>query len=344
MQPPCSTVTQTVTSLPPQFLRFPTEALNEQPDIQPLIARFRILYLQHIDCDDEISLKIQDVMERFIQTDCSKIRPSEVIKVAQDCRSQFAKLLCNDFDHAPLTVPIVIRGWILEKWQVLDYIQLDQYFGQRQIAISPFDQEAFPEELPRHEFMQAIIDLLKTIPEMLQEANRPTKLVITTGKLSQQEADQFAPENNMIVAFQRYEMWKKLAKASVQEKKSRAIITELEIDIAARKLSNENLLQEIISQEAQRMLTYFEERQKATQVQLDEAEQARIEIENLKTQLDESTRNIRQLRTDIAVQEKRSEGLQQQMNGEHAKYIKLAQELQEMHNSCRRRPWWKFWK
>jgi hypothetical protein len=343
MQPATFTLTQTEKSLP-QFLRFTSDAPNEQPDIQPVIDRLRIIYLQHIDCDDELSLKIHEVAEKFILEDCSKISQlSDLVKIAQDCKKQFAKVLCSDFDQAPLAVPIVIRGWKVDQWQMLDYSNLDKYFGQRPVAISPFDQLPLPEELPKHELAQDIIDLLKTIPEFLQEANGPSELVMTTGVLSQQDAANFAPENNFFVAWQRYVMWKKLAQSSVQEKKCKAIIDDLKIDIAARKQANEDHLHEIISQEAQRMLAYFEERQQATQVQINEAEQARIEIVNLKTQLDESRRNLKQLRADLAAQEKCSVDLQQQISVEQGKYTKLAQEIQQIHNENegKRKPWWK---
>lgn len=67
---------------------------------------------------------------------------------------------------------------------------------------------------------------------------------------------------------------------------NQAHLVQLEIHIAARKLENENYLHEIIHQEAQRMLAYFEERQQAMQAHLDENEQMRVEIAKLKTRLD----------------------------------------------------------
>ncbi len=338
---------------------------DTQPDIQPVIVRLRIIYLQHINCNDDLSLQIQIVAERFIRTDCSKIgQASDVIKIAQDCRNQFARVLCNDFDRAPLQEPVVVRGWKFEAWQLNDYISLDKFFGQRQVALSPFDQMPFPEELPKHEFANAIIELLKTIPECLQESNAPPLPVeqqavgvarvnqflipfasqgAGDGKSNRQDVENFPPEKNLFVAWQRYEMWKKLAKASMQEKKCQSVITQLEIEIAARKMANENYLQQIISEEAQRLLAYFAARQQETEAHLHEAEQARAEIARLKEQLDEATSNLKKLRTDLTTQEKLSKDLQQQIYVEQAKYVKLAQEFQEVRNRCKRRPWWKFW-
>lgn len=369
--------TQTITSLLPvrfessvqQVLsirsEIPLDTPVEQPNFQPAIERLRIIYLQHINRSDELSLKIQDVAERFIRTDCSKItQASDIIKIAQDCRNQFVKVLCNDFDQAPLKEPVVIRDWKFEEWQLLDFINLDKFFGQRQVAISPFDQMPFPEELPRHEFAHAIIELLKTIPQFLQEANTPPlpneqQVVVAAqadqhlipfasqgtgnGKLVRQDVENFTPEKNLFIAWQRYEMWKRLAKASLQEKRCQGVIAQLEIDIAARKMANENYLQQIISEEAQRMLAYFAERQQEMEAHLNEAEQARTEIAGLKEQLDTATSNLKKLRTDLTTQEKRSDDLQQQIYVEQAKYVRLAQEIQEIRNRCKRRPWWKFW-
>ena len=315
------------------------EAPPEQLDFQPVIERLRVIYLEHINSNDALSLQIQEVAEKFILIEIDQA--SDVMRIAQDCRDQFAKILFNDFDQAPLEVPVVVRNWKFEAWQLNDYVSLDKFFMQRQVALSPFDQEPFPEQLPNHEFAQAIIDLLKTIPQVLQEVN--ARIVVANdqsmlavvfqgtgdGKVVRQETENFQPANNMLVAWQRYEMWKKLARASVQEKKSRQDIAQLKIDIAARKLANENQLQQIINEEAQRMLAYFAERQQEVDEHLQEAEQARAEIGKLKEQLDVATDKITKLRSDLSSQEKHSADLQQQLYVEQANYARLAQQVQE---------------
>lgn len=354
------TITQTITSVFPEQIELtsrlvlnlnseasPSDTAEPQSTMQSMVERLRVIYLQYINCDDELSLQIQEIAEKFICMDCSKIsHATDLIKLAQDCKKQFARVLCSDFDRAPLQEPVVVRDWRFEAWQLHDYISLDKFFGQRQEALSPFDLQPFPGNLPTHEFALAIIRLLKTIPEFLQEANTTSQLAIQSagdGKMVRQEAEVFSPESNFFVAWQRYEMWKKLARAAVQEKKCHAVITQLEIDIAARRLENENHLQLIINEEATRMLAYFAEQQQAVQAHLDEAEQARGEIARLKEQLDEAANNLKKLRADLGVQEKRSNDLQQQIYVEQAKYARLAQEVQELRNRCKKRPWWKFW-
>lgn len=328
------------------------EAPPEQFDFQPVIERLRVIYLEHINCNDELSLQIQEVAERFILEEANQV--GDVIKMAQDCRDQFAKILFNDFDNATLEEPVVVRDWKFEEWQLHDYVSLDKFFGQRQVALSPFDNMPFPEQLPRHEFAQAIIDLLRTIPQVLQEVNAPIVAANTDqslfavvfqgtgdGKVVRQETENFQPADNMLVAWQRYDMWKKLARASVQEKKSRQDIAQLKIDTAARRLENENQLQRIINEEAQRMLAYFAERQQEVDEHLQEAEQARAEIGKLKEQLDVATDKIAKLRSDLSSQEKRSADLQQQLYVEQANYARLAQQVQELRNRCNKKPWWR---
>lgn len=343
---------QTVTMQDPVVhvvLEMRPEAPPEQFNFQPVIERLRVIYLEHINCNDELSLQIQEVAERFILEEANQA--GDVIKMAQDCRDQFAKILFNDFDQATLEVPVVVRDWKFEEWQLHDYVSLDKFFGQRQVALSPFDNMPFPEQLPNHEFAQAIIDLLKTIPQVLQEVNAPIvaandqfMLAVVLqgagdGKIARQNVENFAPQDNFMVAWQRYDMWKKLARASVQEKKSREFIAQLEIDSAARRLENENQLQRIINEEAQRMLAYFAERQQEVDEHLQEAEQAREEIGKLKAQLDAATEKIAKLRSDLSSQEKRSNDLQQQLYVEQANYARLAQQVQELRNRIRRKNW-----
>lgn len=353
-----------------QFLR-PTNEVdlnnpNEQIDIQPLIARLRIIYLQYMNCDDELSLDIQEIAEKFTNVDCSNIRQlSDIIKIAQDCRSQFSKLLFNDFDKTLLEEePVVVREWKCEKWQLEDFIKLDKYFEGSQVPISPFDDMPFSEELPKHEFAQAITELLKTLPDFPQEVTpaqlREEEQALVgnqTGqqltffpfqgnddvKLSRQHVEDYPPEKDLFIAWDRYQTWKHFARCSVQEKKNKTRVAHLKIDIAARKLANRNHLQEIINQEAQRLLSYFEERQEVMQDHLEEVEQARTEIANLKGQLDECTKKLKKLQEDLTVQEKKSESLEQQIRIEQAKYIRLAQEIEEIRNRCKKKPWWKFW-
>jgi hypothetical protein len=362
---------QTITVLhrQPQVLRLRTEAVfdspSEKPDIQPVIDRLRIIYLQHLNLHDELSMKIQEVAEDFICIDCSKITQlSDFIKVAQDCRNQFAQVLCNDFDQALLKDPVIIRGRKFEKWQLIDYINLDKYFGQRQVAISPFDQQPFPEVLPRHEFVQAILDLLKTIPEFPEEiftpqlsvgqqalvANQAGQYFIAfpsqgngVGGFNQQELINYTPENNLLVAYSKYQAYKKMAKGTMQLEEKKVILVQLEIDIAARKLTHSNFLEQIINQEAQRMLAYAAEREQIIDAHLEEAQKAHIEITELKEKLDASTTILNKLRADLTVEEKRSADLQQQIYVEQTKYIHLAQQIQEIRQRCKKRPWWKFW-
>jgi len=379
--------TQIVTSLHPTSstqpdlrLRLRAEILLERRDFQPISDRLRIIYLTYINRDDELSVKIQNVAFRFICTDYSKISQlSEIIKIAQDCRNQFDQVLYSDFDFANLETPgdfnrallekpAELRGWKFDEWQIKDFINLDKYFGQiieqRSEVLSPFDGEIIPEELPGHEFAQAIVDLLRTIPEFLQEAIPPQappqrQAVVANQmgqrllalphrgnspyKLTRQDVENNSLEKDWKVAYGRWGYYKKMAKSAVQLKINQTRLVQLEIDIAARKLANENFLHEMIDQEAQRMLAYFEERQQVVDAHLEELEQARGEIAKLKVQLDESTKNLNKLRADLSVQEKKSEDLQQQIYVEQAKYARLAQEIQELRNRCRRRPWWKFW-
>lgn len=366
--------TQTITLLSPeptkpnaQIVKLIAEAEEvdntKRSNLQTFIDRLKIICLQYIGNRDELSEDIQDAAEGFCEIDCSQIHQvSDIIQIAQNCKNLFAQILVNDFDHAELNEIEEVRGWKFEKWQLLDYINLDKYFGRRQVAISPFDNKPFPEKLPGHEFAQAIIDLLKTIPKLVQvsspqESKEQNDLVIqndspiitfivlenSNGSLNRDLTNIFTPQNDERNAFERYLTMKSLAKKSVQLKKCKEELTQLEIDIEARRLQRESHLHEIINREAQKLLEYFEERQQAVQARLDEAEKARTEIAELKEKLEKASSELKGLNEKLTAQEKRSDDLQRQIFVVQANYYRLAREIQELRERCRKkRRWWSF--
>lgn len=339
--------TTTVIEAAPIDLTLRLTGCMKRPVNEPLIDRLRVIYLKYIHCEDRLSEQMQDAAAQFICLDPSKItQKSDVIKIAQECRRQFTKILRNNFDRAPLQEPVVIRDWIFEEWQLKDFIQLDQYFGGRHEAVSPFDQMPFPQDMPRHEFAEAIIELIQTIPADESEENEASgqehhlsfqgseNCTINRGMV-----ETCTKENDLFVAWQRYDTWLTLARKAVQVKKYMNIRNELKIDIAACKLANETQLHAIINQEAQRMLVYLEGQQQVIQEHIEEVEQARAQMALLKEQLDESTRNLAQLRDDLIQEEQRSSELRQQIRVEQARYARLAQEIQEIRNSQHNRSW-----
>jgi hypothetical protein len=319
------------------------EEVHQEPQIElkPFIERLRVTYHQHAHCNDELSQIIQDIAGRFILIDFSKItQASEMIRIAQDCRTQFARVLCSDFnfillktdsdfDQALMENPIVLRGWKFDEKQICDFIKLDKQFGQRSPAISPFDRKPIPEVLPKHEFAQAIVNLLKTIPQTAQNSSQA---------IAETQAD-----DSIELSFQRWSHYKKFANCTVQFKKNEERDYQFEIDRAARKLDNEKCLHELINHEVQKAMEYIAEREKEMQVQREEAEQALREIKELKTELNAARSEINKISAALAVEEKKSEDLQQQLYVQQMNYARLAQELQNMRQNHRKRPWWQFW-
>lgn len=338
--------TQTTTQVNPQLthlvLQFREEIPQEpQIELQPFIDRLRVIYLQHIDHDDELSQIIQDIAGRFILTDCSKIpQAGEMIKVAQDCRTQFARVLYSDFNFVQLKTdsdfnqalmenPVVLRGWKFDEGQIRDFIKLDKEFGQRSKAISPFDRLPLPEDLPKHEFAQAIVNLMKTIPQFSPKSSHELAATQT--------------DDTIEFAFQRWSYYKKMANCTVQLKKIEKRSYQFEIDRAARKLDNEKCLHDLIDNEAQQAMDYIAEREKEMQAQREEAEQELSEVEKLKTELNAARSKINEISVALAAEEKKSEDLQEQLHIQQANYARLAQEIQQIRQNQKKRPWWKFW-
>jgi hypothetical protein len=365
--------TQTITLAPnplsPQILRLntvpqePAEVPEEQHYFQPFIDDLRIVYLRYIDNEDTLSVKIRNVADNFIKLDGARIATlSEMLRISQDCKRQFAKVLVNDLDKAELDEPAPLSDYVCERWHLEDFIKLDKYFGRRDVALSPFDGSPIPNVLAEHEFAKAIIEILNTIPEMVPEAVVPpmtTAVNPTTAvaipnqqqvvalppsrnaapKMSRADAEAYPPEipANLAIAYQRYTTWKTLAKASVKERKYQAIAAQVSIDLAAQKLANENALRDLINEQARQLGAYYEEEQKITQDQLEGFEKTRDDVRVLQTQLEEATKNIQELRTRVRTQETRSEDLQQQIRVQQANYNRLAQEIQEIRNSCKKK-------
>lgn len=339
--------TQTITQANPQPIQLvwtlKTEVIQEPPQIESpsFIERLWVIYLQYSHCNDELSQTIQDIAGKFLLMDCSKIsQASEMIKIAQDCRTQFAKVLFSDFNFILLNTdsdfnqalmdnPVVLRGWKFDESQISDFIKLDKEFGQRCQAISPFDREPLPEALPKHEFAQAIVDLVKTVP--LFSIN------------PSQELAKISADDSLELKFQRWAHYKKMANCTVQFKKLEAKEDQFEIDRAARKLDNEKCLHELINQEAQKAMDYIAEREKEMQVQREKTEQALREVEKLKTELNEAKSKINEISAVLAVEEKKSEDLQQQLYIQQANYARLAQEIHNIRQNRKKKPWWQFW-
>lgn len=302
---------------------------DEQFDVQSLFDRLRNACHLHLDRNDTLSTALLDVAFNFIALDSSTLNSAnDMLRVAHEMRTQFSKVLHNDtFDHAPLQEPIFINGWTFEGWQLRDFIALDRRFENRETAVSPFDRMPFPEELPRHEFAETIIQIINTIPSFSSTVSTTSEI----GKAVIVETDG--------IAGQRYSTWKRLARNSIQEKKWKKRAAEIEIDIEARRAARQNQLMAVINAEAEKLFTQFEQRQQIIEKRQDEAEKARIEISALKGQLEQCANRLKALQTKVADQEKKSEDLQRQLAEEKSKALRLAQEMQSVRKKLKKKPW-----
>lgn len=317
----------------------------EEPlELQPVIERLRGIYLKHIDKKDELSIKIHAVAGKYILIDCSKItKASDVIKMAQECRNQFARVLYSDFDLTLLNTdgdysrdlmqnPVELRGWKFDQWQIQEFIKLDKTCGFRDQAVSPFDKQPIPEELPIHPFAKDIVDLIKTIPALSQQTSAQQPLVPSQD------------QDNEIIAFQRWSYYKKMASKTVQLKHREAYQEQLKIDLADKTQVNETYVHEIIEHEAQKTRDYIAAREKEMEAEREEGEKTRKEIEKLQTQLKQKASEIDRLKIAMAAEEKKSSELQNELNIQRANYARLAQEIAQIRSECKKkRPWWKFW-